>query len=280
MSIGQVARRTGISARMLRHYDHLGLYHPSRVSENGYRWYDTTTLPRLYRIIALRRAGMSLTDIGQILDERSGEADALRQHLRELRAEQLRLADLIASIEEQIEQLDSARIEDPDSLRTTYRSELSALTERLREKHPAPLVDSYAAYAQAVESMSVAEVEHMVAASATLMTRLAALVEADVPPDAPQARRGIAEHYAMLTQTVPLSLDAYRSLSRSYVDDPLQNSIARSFHPDLPVWLSHAIESFTAGSGDSQQWHAHAPQTTVLVGGRHSRGVHRDVTSG
>lgn len=253
MSIGQVAKRVGISARMLRHYDDLGLYRPSRVSENGYRWYGTTTLPRLYRIIALRRAGVSLPDIGRIIDGQSSEADALRQHLSELKAEQVKLADLIVSLEEQIEQLESAQVEDPDSLRATYRNELAALTERLKAKYPAPLVDSYAAYAQAVESMSVAEVEHMVAASAMLMSRLAAFAERDLPPDTPEARHGIAEHYAMLTQTVPLSLDAYRSLGKSYVDDPLQNSIVKSFHPDLPGWLSQAIESFTAGNGEGLQ---------------------------
>lgn len=84
---------------MLRHYDDVGLFQPSRIGDNGYRRYDESRLPRLFRITALRRAGMSLADIGGILEETSGEADGLRRHLRELSAEAERLAALIATIE-------------------------------------------------------------------------------------------------------------------------------------------------------------------------------------
>lgn len=259
LSIGQVAKRTGLSARMLRHYDALGLYRPSRVSENGYRWYSTTTLPRLYRILALRRAGVGLHDIGRIVDEQSDEAEALREHLHTLRAEQGYLAELIASIESQVEQLGSAQVEDPDALRATYRTELAALTRRLRAKYPASFVESYLAYAQTIESMSIAEIEHLVATAAMLMTKLAALAAEDAPIDSSAARRGIGEHYAMLTQTVPLSPAAYRSLGRAYVEDPLQHSLVAAFHPDLPAWLSRAIRGFR---GDAS---AGRPTRTVIA---------------
>lgn len=246
LSIGQVAKRVGISARMLRHYDSLGLYRPTRVSGNGYRWYAEDTLPKLYRIVSLRRSGIGLSHIAQILSEDSKETDVLRAHLKNLKAAQLRLTELIASIEAQIEQLEDARINNPEEFRASYRSEREALFARLRQKYPPALIDSYAAHSSVVDSMSTAEIEHLMASSATLMKNLATLAANGVSPDSPEAQQGIAAHYEMLTQFVSLSPNAYRSLGHSYIDDPLQYSIASSFHKSLPAWLSHAIPRFVA----------------------------------
>lgn len=102
LSIGQVAQRTGASSRMLRHYDTIGLFTPSRISRNGYRWYDVALLPRLYRIVALRRSGLGLTAISEVLTEHVEEAAALGDHLVELRDQQDRLGELISAIEDGI----------------------------------------------------------------------------------------------------------------------------------------------------------------------------------
>ena len=56
-SIQQVARLTGTTSRTLRHYGAVGLLAPSRVGDNGYRWYDDTSLVRLQRILLLRETG-------------------------------------------------------------------------------------------------------------------------------------------------------------------------------------------------------------------------------
>ena len=47
LSIGEFARLVGVSVRMLRHYDRLGLLEPARVDEyTGYRSYSTGQLDR------------------------------------------------------------------------------------------------------------------------------------------------------------------------------------------------------------------------------------------
>ena len=38
-SIQEVARAAGTTSRTLRHYDAIGLLPPTRVADNGYRWY-------------------------------------------------------------------------------------------------------------------------------------------------------------------------------------------------------------------------------------------------
>lgn len=101
-SIGHVAKRVGISARMLRHYDAIGLFSPTRISGNGYRWYSAAVLPRLYRIVALRRAGLGLDVIASIVADDQSEAHMLRGHIGDLRAERNRLNALIQALEEQV----------------------------------------------------------------------------------------------------------------------------------------------------------------------------------
>lgn len=101
-SIQQVARLTGTTSRALRHYDALGLLEPSRVGDNGYRWYDEDALVRLQRILLLRDLGLGLPDIRRVLDQEQDETTALRRHLDRLRGEQERLARQIASVERTI----------------------------------------------------------------------------------------------------------------------------------------------------------------------------------
>ncbi|GCE77763.1 MerR family transcriptional regulator [Cellulomonas biazotea] len=98
-SIQEVARLTGTTSRTLRHYDQIGLLEPSRVGENGYRWYDEDALVRLQRILLLRDLGLALAEIGRVLDREQDETAALRRHLDWLRSEQQRLARQAVSVE-------------------------------------------------------------------------------------------------------------------------------------------------------------------------------------
>lgn len=64
LKVGELAKRCGLTVRTLHHYDTLGLLTPSARSDAGYRLYDRSDVARLHQIQALRRFGMSLTDIG------------------------------------------------------------------------------------------------------------------------------------------------------------------------------------------------------------------------
>ena len=61
MRIGELAARTGASARSLRHYEAAGLIGPERLA-NGYRNYEASAVEQVRKIQALLRAGFSLTD--------------------------------------------------------------------------------------------------------------------------------------------------------------------------------------------------------------------------
>lgn len=69
MLIGEVARRSGVSARMLRHYESLGLVRPSGRTGSGYREYSGADIQRIFHIESLRSLGLSLREIGRALDD-------------------------------------------------------------------------------------------------------------------------------------------------------------------------------------------------------------------
>lgn len=76
MLIGEVAARSGISARMLRHYDAVGLVSPSGRTGNGYRRYEEQDLRRLLHVEALRALGLTLQEVATALADPSFSATA------------------------------------------------------------------------------------------------------------------------------------------------------------------------------------------------------------
>ena len=67
-TIGEFSKFCCISARMLRHYDHIGLLHPAATDEqNGYRYYDSSQITTFQRIEKLKRYGFSLAEIKRLL---------------------------------------------------------------------------------------------------------------------------------------------------------------------------------------------------------------------
>nr|WP_243851332.1 MerR family transcriptional regulator [Modestobacter marinus] len=67
--IGEVARRSGVSTRMLRHYDALGLVRPSGRTVGGYREYSDEDIRRIFHVESLRSLGLSLKQVGDALED-------------------------------------------------------------------------------------------------------------------------------------------------------------------------------------------------------------------
>ena len=95
LSIGEVARLSGIRASALRYYERRGIMPPAERSR-GRRVYLAEVLGRLRVIKAAQRAGFSLADVGELL--RAGDDSKAGEHLRA--AAERRLREVQRSIEE------------------------------------------------------------------------------------------------------------------------------------------------------------------------------------
>ncbi|WP_247826284.1 MerR family transcriptional regulator [Arthrobacter antioxidans] len=103
MHIGELADRTGLSLRTLRHYDEVGLLRPSGRTDGGFRVYSEDDFTRLTLIRQARALKFGLDEISVLLDvltARSGyhglvELDAMETLLAEACRRRTRLvADL------------------------------------------------------------------------------------------------------------------------------------------------------------------------------------------
>jgi len=66
-NIGEAARRSGVSAKMVRHYESLGLLPAVHRTDSGYRQYGDTEVHTLRFIRRARDLGFSMAEIGELL---------------------------------------------------------------------------------------------------------------------------------------------------------------------------------------------------------------------
>ena len=80
-TVKQLSRMAGITPRTLHYYDEIGLLKPSRVGDNGYRYYGEEALLRLQQILLYRELDLPLEDIKQIMGRRDFDVlSALERH--------------------------------------------------------------------------------------------------------------------------------------------------------------------------------------------------------
>lgn len=85
-TIGTVSKNLGISSRMLRYYEQIGLIGSRRVEDYAYRVYDEEAIRRLRQIIILRKLRVPVKQIREIFGNSSalGVIDVFEQNIREL----------------------------------------------------------------------------------------------------------------------------------------------------------------------------------------------------
>ncbi|WP_457329450.1 Cu(I)-responsive transcriptional regulator [Rhizobacter sp. P5_C2] len=67
MNIGEAAQRSGVSAKMVRHYESLGLLPPVVRTDAGYRQYGDNEVHTLRFIRRARDLGFGMAEIGELL---------------------------------------------------------------------------------------------------------------------------------------------------------------------------------------------------------------------
>lgn len=113
MTVGELAKKMGVSVRTLQYYDKEGFFSPSSVSEGGRRLYTDKDLIKLYQILSLKHLGFSLEDIKNriiSLDTPADVADALAEQAAVIKNEIQNLSqayDEIKVLREEVLQMQS-----------------------------------------------------------------------------------------------------------------------------------------------------------------------------
>jgi len=192
-SIQEIALLAGTTKRTLRHYHAIGLVTPSRIGDNGYRYYSADALVRLQRVLLLRELGLGLPEIGDVLAGQRDDTAALRSHLEWLAHEQQRLSRQMASVERTITELERGEKPMAEKMfdgfdHTEYKDEV----ERLWGK------DSYTESDAWYQSLSQDQKDDFFIAAAELGADWAAVAQKKVAPDSEEAQALAQRHYAWL----------------------------------------------------------------------------------
>ena len=102
MTVGEVAKKIGVTVRTLQYYDKEGLFSPSAVSEGGRRLYTDKDLIKLHQILSLKHLGFSLDDIQNRLiplDTPADVASVLAAQAKTLREQIKVLSESLQEIE-------------------------------------------------------------------------------------------------------------------------------------------------------------------------------------
>jgi len=117
LRIGQLAERSGVSAKALRLYERRGLLKPSTHSEAGYRLYGPDALQRLMQVVLLKRSGFTLAQIGRLLSrDAKPAAQLLASQIAKLERELADRTQALATLRQVARRVGSASTLDLDQL--------------------------------------------------------------------------------------------------------------------------------------------------------------------
>ena len=106
MNIGQAAAASGVSAKMIRHYEESGLIRPARRTASNYRSYSSNDVHVLRFIKRARTLGFSVADIKPLLglwQDKSRSSSAVKRiargHIDELQRKIAELESMVRTLE-------------------------------------------------------------------------------------------------------------------------------------------------------------------------------------
>jgi DNA-binding transcriptional MerR regulator len=215
-SIAEVARASGVTSRTLRHYHSIGLLVPARTAPNGRRYYEQEQLLRLQQILLLRDLGLSLDVVAEVIAHRSSHdtIEVLARHKEWLLREQLRLGQLVRTVDSTIENLRKGGEMSPEKVFEGF--EHNPYEAEARERWGDEAVD--ASY-ERMRGWNEADAEKARTGYTRVHERLAALKAEGVAVTELSVQELIQLHYEVTCLFWTPTREAYKGLGQMYVDD-------------------------------------------------------------
>lgn len=237
-TVRQLGQLAGVSVRTLHYYDEIGLLRPSRVGDNGYRYYDEAAVMRLQQILLYKELELSLEEIRDLLDQPGFDVlRALEDHRQALQQRLGRLRRLLLTVDQTIAHVKGERpMEDKelfafsDEQQAEYEKEAEALWgENVRASSR-----QWKGYSAEKKKQIFAEGE---AVYLDLIERLNA---GDVP-DSPAVQAILARWERHMHYFYVPTVAIMRGLGGAYVEHPGFRAFFDKMHPRLAEYMREAI---------------------------------------
>jgi MerR family transcriptional regulator, thiopeptide resistance regulator len=123
-TVKQLSRLAHITPRTLHYYDEIGLFKPSLVGENGYRYYAEDSLLRLQQILLYRELDLPIQEIKKILESSDFEVmNALESHKLLIHQRILHLQRLAHTVDDTLSHLQGKKNMSPKQLFAAFSDE-------------------------------------------------------------------------------------------------------------------------------------------------------------
>lgn len=242
-TVKQLADLAGVSRRTLHYYDRIGLLRPGSVAANGYRRYGRAELLRLQQILFYRELGLSLEQIGRILDDPGFDAlSALVEHRAALLSGVQRLQRLVGTVDQTILMLKGEIPMNEQRLFDVFNEEQQKEYEEeaIRRWGEQVRVSAQKWNSYTAEQKAAIGQE----GEANYREMLAHMAEG---PASPAVQAAVAKWHQHMRYFYEPDVEILEGLGHMYNQDPRFQEVFRKLHPDFPAFLEQAIAHYCQG---------------------------------
>jgi MerR family transcriptional regulator, thiopeptide resistance regulator len=241
-TVKQLSRLAGVTPRTLRYYDQIGLLRPTRVADNGYRYYGQEAVLRLQQIMFYRELDLPLEEIGRILASPDFDVKAaLEQHRLDLRARIVKMERLIATVEHTLAYMkgDSTMDDEKKLFAGFSEEEQEEMAKEAAELYDPAVVQAsmqkWKGYGKAGQQRILEE------GNAIYTDMIQAMPHGPASPQVQAIVQRWREHIE--TFWTP-SLDQLLALASMYGEEPRFKANFDQMHPDLADFMRQAVQMY------------------------------------
>jgi len=244
-TVKQLSKLAGVTPRTLHHYDEIGLLKPSRVGDNGYRYYGEESVLRLQQILFYRELDIPLEDIKKLMGRRDFDVlGALQNHKDALKKQVTRLNRLINTVDNTINHLKG-------NTTMSDKAYFEGFSEEEQEKYAAEAEQMYDPETvresnRKWKAYSAAKKESIMAEGKAIYTDLIASMPKGAASKDVQA---IIERWRKHMEYFwTPKLDQLLDLANGYTDDPRFKANFDKMHPQLAEFMREAVKVYVENS--------------------------------
>lgn len=245
-TISQLASYAGVSTRMLRYYDQIGLLSPACRQLNTYRTYGETELLRLQQILFFRELSFDLESIKTILQDPGFDLlTGLEQHRQNLELKARQTLELIQTIDNTIENLKGKRKMEENEYFKGLSPEKQAEYQQYAEQHWDPKLVRQSN--QRYNALTEVQRKELLADGERITKEIIAAIPSGA--GSPQVQELVAQWHAYINRYYDCSLEILLGIGNGYVQHPDFIAFYRQMHPAMPEFLTEAIQIYCAARG-------------------------------
>ena len=241
LTVKQLSKLAGVTPRTLHHYDQIGLLKPTRVGDNGYRYYGEESVLRLQQILFYRELGIPLEDIKKIMGRRDFDVlGALYSHREALQKQVTRLNRLVQTVDNTINHLKGNTI-------MSDKAYFEGFSEEEQEKYAAEAEELYGAESVRAsmkkwKSYSAEEKKRIMDEGSKNYADMIAVMPKG--PESPEAQAIVERWRKHMDYFWTPNLDQLLALANGYNDDPRFKATFDKMHPQLAEFMREAVQIY------------------------------------